>query len=621
MPSRRELADGPDRQTKRCHKRGRRALIGVVGAVLLAVMLILAVAAPALAFPDVPSNHAYAPAIDELSSLGIIGGYTNGYFGINDSVKRAQFSKMIVGTLGITPNTSTATRFTDLGDPDGNGYPHRFVQTAYDNGITFGTNAAQTLFAPYNAIRRDQVVSMIVRGANNLYLGSLVTPPAGTPSLFAGVPEPHGANLRIAEYNGLLDGLLGMGASWNVSANATRGEVAQMLYNLLYVLGPSGVLVFEDGSGDYPTIEAAVAAIDSGMTIFLGPGTFYLDETLIADFSFNLVGSGMDGPDATTVTYPSDVVDVMGPVNFSAQDIAFVSTANTVASDVMYVEDGTVDLLRCSFTGGNTWNDLYGSGLSLYGSAYGSAAAAVTDCYFGSNELDGVCVGANSSVSIYGSIMEYNGQNGVGFYDNAAGIVDQSDCTSNALHGVSVNDYSEVTVQNSICSDNGTGGGDYASGIYFEDDSVGTVQNCVCNENLIDGISCHDYADVTVSQSTCNYNREDGITFSEYVTGSISFCECSNNLGYDGIDVHDDAYADVDNNLCVNNPEAGIWFGDNADGTISNNECAYNYYGLLIDLSSNPFEAGNNYLHDNFVDYRNDIVWASIAASGSLRAR
>ena len=50
------------------------------------------------------------------------------------------------------------------------------------------------------------------------------------------MPEPHGENLRIAEYNGLLDGLLGMGPGWDVTANATRGEVAQMLWNLLNVL-------------------------------------------------------------------------------------------------------------------------------------------------------------------------------------------------------------------------------------------------------------------------------------------------------------------------------------------------------------------------------------------------
>lgn len=599
----------------RPRRRGRRTLIGVVGAVLLAVFLVIAIAAPALAFPDVPSNHPYAPAIDELSSLGIIGGYTNGYFGINDSVKRAQFSKMIVGTLGITPNSSTATRFTDLGDPDSNGYPHRFVQTAYDNGITYGTNAAQTLFAPYTAIRRDQVVSMIVRGANNLYPGSLVTPPAGTPSLFAGIPEPHGANLRIAEYNGLLDGLIGFGSGWNVSGTATRGEVAQMLYNLLYALAPAGVWVYADGSGDYPTIEDAVENIDTGMTIFLGPGIFGLSHTLDVNFSFNLVGSGMDGPDASIVAYPSDVVAV-GPVSFSARDIAFVSSPTSVATDVMYVEDGDVELIRCAFSGGQEKNGDYGNGLSVYG----TGSAVITECYFSQNEYDGIAVWDSAYVDIYNSVTDDNGDNGVGFYDYATGLIDQSDCTNNYWHGVSVNDYAEVTVQNSQCSHNG-GGGDVASGIYLEDNAVGTVNNCVCNDNLVDGISCHDNADVTVSHSACNDNGEDGITFSEYVTGTISYCECSHNLGYDGIDVHDDAYADVDHNLCVDNYEAGIWFGDDADGTISNNECSSNYYGLLIDLSSNPFVAGGNNLHDNTVNFRDDIVWASVAASGTRQAR
>ena len=184
-------------------------------------------------FPDVPVGHAYEEAIMDLSWLGIIGGYTNGDFGLNDSVKRMQFAKMIVGALGITPGSSTATRFTDLGSPDASGYPHKYVQAAYETGITHGTNATQTVFAPSDPIRRDQVVSMIVRGAVAQFPGTLRDPTQGIPSVFDGVGEPHGENLRIAEYNGLLDGLIGMGPAWSVTANATRGEVAQMLWNLL----------------------------------------------------------------------------------------------------------------------------------------------------------------------------------------------------------------------------------------------------------------------------------------------------------------------------------------------------------------------------------------------------
>jgi len=65
--------------------------------------------------------------------------------------------------------------------------------------------------------------------------------------------------------------------------------------------------VAADGSGDYPTIEDAVANIDTGQTIYLGPGTFHLSDTLLVNFSFNLVGSGID---KTTVTCNGTVVDV-----------------------------------------------------------------------------------------------------------------------------------------------------------------------------------------------------------------------------------------------------------------------------------------------------------------------
>ena len=41
------------------------------------------------------------------------------------------------------------------------------------------------------------------------------------------------AHFHLEVGNGLLSGLVGMGPGWAVTANATRGEAAQVLYNLL----------------------------------------------------------------------------------------------------------------------------------------------------------------------------------------------------------------------------------------------------------------------------------------------------------------------------------------------------------------------------------------------------
>ncbi len=77
------------------------------------------------------------------------------------------------------------------------------------------------------------------------HTGVLEEPPAGAPSLFAGVGEPHGYNLCVADYNGLLEGLFDAaaaggagpaGTEWEVMLSATRGEAAQMLYNFMLKL-------------------------------------------------------------------------------------------------------------------------------------------------------------------------------------------------------------------------------------------------------------------------------------------------------------------------------------------------------------------------------------------------
>ena len=67
--------------------------------------------------------------------------------------------------------------------------------------------------------------------------------PAGPGCSQFGDPT-HGPNIEKAEYNGLLSGIWASTtipapglAGWDTGADATRGEVAQILWNLLNLLG------------------------------------------------------------------------------------------------------------------------------------------------------------------------------------------------------------------------------------------------------------------------------------------------------------------------------------------------------------------------------------------------
>ncbi|MCJ7795334.1 MAG: S-layer homology domain-containing protein, partial [Thermoleophilia bacterium] len=222
-------------------RRPRRRLgVNVCVGALVLVVLTLLVASLALAlspnFPDVPASHQYYTAITDLASRGIINGYTNGNFGPGDTVTRQQFAKMIVGTGGYSVSENDVCRFTDVEKGDATTfYPDNFVAVCAAQGITTGKTA--TTFDPSGKITRYQVISMVVRTADNLQPGSLDAPPAGwTATGDWGNDSTHGANARRAEYNGLLAGL-------DLSAlgpygNMTRGEVAQVLHNLLGRLAP-----------------------------------------------------------------------------------------------------------------------------------------------------------------------------------------------------------------------------------------------------------------------------------------------------------------------------------------------------------------------------------------------
>lgn len=183
-----------------------------------------------LPFIDVPASHAYRSAIENLYFLGIMSGYDSLRFGLNDYLLRAQFAKIIVLTTGVSCSESDCCPFRDVPDSGPESlYPDNFIAAAWREGLTRGTSA--TNFSPWNHILRVQVMTMIVRAAQRFIPGGLVEPPATWDGHFARFEDPtHGHNAKLAEYNGLLRGI--DLTNWDEWKDATRGEVAQMLWNL-----------------------------------------------------------------------------------------------------------------------------------------------------------------------------------------------------------------------------------------------------------------------------------------------------------------------------------------------------------------------------------------------------
>ena len=194
-------------------------------------------------FTDVRPDTAYYEAIQGMASLGLVQGYPTGSgrseFRPANSVYRAQYAKMIDGALGLLPDEDMVPPvvFTDLGaDDPASLYPHEYVWMAYSHGIVKGY--PNGTFKPYTPIVRGHVVTMTVRALQALHAGVLEDPPLDYQQGWGRdlLPE-HRANAAIAEYNGLLDGLSLPAAAAGGDVSMLRGEVAQVLWNTMALVG------------------------------------------------------------------------------------------------------------------------------------------------------------------------------------------------------------------------------------------------------------------------------------------------------------------------------------------------------------------------------------------------
>lgn len=194
---------------------------------LLALLLALLIVGPALAFPDVGPYHPYADAIQEMAAGGIVNGYLNGDFGPDDSVLRQQFAKMISLTLDL-PAQEYECHFLDVDrnlSPTDPLFPDHYIAVCAAWGITTGVTA--TTFEPYEDMGRAQLITMVARAA-----GLPGTAPACRPP-FGNFDATHYPWAALAYQADLLEGLAGIGPGYDFWRPATRGEVCQLLSNLL----------------------------------------------------------------------------------------------------------------------------------------------------------------------------------------------------------------------------------------------------------------------------------------------------------------------------------------------------------------------------------------------------
>lgn len=176
-------------------------------------------------FSDI-ENHWSKAVVEELSKKKIISGYEDGSFRPDNKVTRAEFAKLVVSTLELKEGNTCD--FEDVSNDD---WFFDSVCIATENGLISGYNG---MFNPNTYISRQDAAVILYRG--------LVAKGMITESSYEFVDDSEIAEYAKTAVESLADNkiLNGFEGRFSPLSNATRGETAQMLYNILQFLSERG---------------------------------------------------------------------------------------------------------------------------------------------------------------------------------------------------------------------------------------------------------------------------------------------------------------------------------------------------------------------------------------------
>ncbi len=193
-------------------------------------------------FSDI-NGHWAAGNIDRLIDIGSINGYPDGTFKPGNSISRAEFTKVLVTSLGEGPKDGNA--YTDTGDHWSVGY----VKAALELGIIELPDYYNNRFQPDINITRGEIAKMVVLGMG---LKSSALDMDGSDIGFSDkgdVPAKLAGYVAAATNEGIIQGY--PDDTFRHDGQATRAEAVTMVVRMLDWLdennGGSGN---EDGNND-----------------------------------------------------------------------------------------------------------------------------------------------------------------------------------------------------------------------------------------------------------------------------------------------------------------------------------------------------------------------------------
>jgi parallel beta-helix repeat protein len=321
---------------------------------------------------------------------------------------------------------------------------------------------------------------------------------------------------------------------------------------------PPMIIVSQNGTGDYRSIQAAIDNASKGDSIIVKPGEYY--ENITINKSINLIGSGVENTyiigyqTGAVLTINSNWTNIskLTVSGYYSYSLLFIrGNHNTISDSLFYGSVIGIDLKDAHYNLIDNCTCLYNSGAGIYlgGSSWNTITE--TDCLN--------CTYGNGIYLFYGYRNTFQNGTSSGNADDGLyaywlsdfNIIENYKFNNNSGSGVQLFDSDYFTIRNSESLNNGVNG--------FIISSTGNIiENCISNSNSGDGFYLYHSDASTISNSSSCLNQRRGF----YVKYS------SENI--------------IKNNMIVSNDELGINLGLNSKtNKVYSNDLINNNKGII----------------------------------------
>ena len=257
-------------------------------------------------------------AVGLIKSLGIMNGYPDGSFGLENNVTRAEFTKIAVAASSYRNSVATSMTVSPFPDVPYSHWAAPYIKLAVTNKLI--TGYADATFRPDNAVTYEEALTIALKLL-------------GYTSEDFGSSWPYG-QIGLAENLGLTKNItLGVGGVM------TRGDVVRLLFNTLNTKSKGGNSYYIE-TLNYQVVEdvilVATAREDSSVgsgKVYTSAGTYKIDDS----FSYDDIGKKGD-----LILKNSDEVVMFNP---SAQNVEAYSVYQVLAGDIMVYSGGQMQAL------------------------------------------------------------------------------------------------------------------------------------------------------------------------------------------------------------------------------------------------------------------------------------